>query len=248
MRALPLIALVCCLVAGPVVASARQAQENTIYKPGNGVTAPVVIKEAKPQYTADALHAGVQGTVSLECVVLPDGTVGEVRVTKALDPGLDQEAIKAARQWTFKPGLKDGKPVPVRVSIELTFSLRDKRAKPPVSFGSTALSGADGGVYKPGAAPIYKPGNGVTAPIVVKEAKPHYTADAMRAKIQGTVKLECVVEADGRVGDVEVTMSLDPELDQEAVKTVRQWQFEPGKKGGQPVRVRVSLEMTFSLK
>ena len=248
MRALPLIALVCCLVAGPVVASARQAQENTIYKPGNGVTAPVVIKEAKPQYTADALHAGVQGTVSLECVVLPDGAVGEARVTKALDPGLDQEAIKAARQWTFKPGLKDGKPVPVRVSIELTFSLRDKHAKPPVSFGSTALSGADGGVYKPGAAPIYKPGNGVTAPTVVRQVKPQYTPAAMKAKVEGIVGVECVVEATGRVGDVTVTRSLDEGLDQEAIKAVRQWRFEPGTKDGKAVRVRVTLEMSFTLR
>jgi protein TonB len=56
--------------------------------------------------------------------VQPDGTVGDVRVTKALNPGLDQEAIKAVKQWRFKPGHKDGKAVPVRVTLEMTFTLR----------------------------------------------------------------------------------------------------------------------------
>jgi TonB family protein len=57
---------------------------------------------------------------------MPDGTVGDVRITKSLDPvfGLDQEAIKAARQWRFKPGMRLGQPVPVIITIELTFTLR----------------------------------------------------------------------------------------------------------------------------
>jgi TonB family protein len=96
------------------------------YMPGNGVTSPSVIREVKPAYTADAMRAKVQGTVWLQCVVLPDGTVGNVQVTKSLDSafGLDQEAIKAAKQWRFKPGMRMGEPVPVLVTIELTFTLR----------------------------------------------------------------------------------------------------------------------------
>ena len=97
-----------------------------VYRPGSGVTTPRVLREVKPQYTADAMRAKVQGTVWLECVVMPDGTVGDVRVTKSLDPifGLDQEAIKAARGWRFSPGTRQGQPVPVLVTIELSFTLR----------------------------------------------------------------------------------------------------------------------------
>ena len=93
---------------------------------GPGVTTPVPILQVKPQYTAEAMRAKVQGLVLLECVVLPDGTVGEARVTRSLDPlfGLDQQAIAAARRWRFKPGLLNGVPVPVRVTIELTFTVR----------------------------------------------------------------------------------------------------------------------------
>ena len=96
------------------------------YRPGNGVLLPQPLREVKPQYTADAMRAKVQGAVVLECVVLPDGTVGSVEVVRSLDStfGLDQEAIKAAKQWRFRPGTRFGEPVAVLVTIELTFTLR----------------------------------------------------------------------------------------------------------------------------
>ena len=96
------------------------------FRPGSGITLPQVLREVKPAYTADAMRAKVQGAVWLECIVMPDGSVGEVRVTRSLDPifGLDQEAIKAAKMWRFKPGMRQGEPVPVVITIELTFTLR----------------------------------------------------------------------------------------------------------------------------
>jgi TonB family protein len=96
------------------------------YKPGNGVTIPQLVREVKPAYTAEAMRAKVQGTVWLECVVMPDGTVGRVSVVRSLDNtfGLDQEAIKAAKQWRFRPGTRLGEPVPVLITIELAFTLR----------------------------------------------------------------------------------------------------------------------------
>ena len=97
-----------------------------VYRPGNGVTLPVVLREVKPQYTSDAMRAKVQGTVLLECVVRPDGSVGDVKVMRSLDStfGLDLEAMKAARNWRFRPGMRQGEPVAVLVTIELTFTLR----------------------------------------------------------------------------------------------------------------------------
>jgi periplasmic protein TonB len=96
------------------------------FKPGNGVETPRLLTEVKPQYTAQAMRAKIQGMVLLECVVQPDGTVGNIKVVRSLDAafGLDQEAMKAARQWRFVPGTRFGKPVPVLVTIEIAFTLR----------------------------------------------------------------------------------------------------------------------------
>lgn len=97
-----------------------------IYQPGNGVTLPRILREVKPAYTSDAMRAKVQGTVLLQCVVRQDGAVTDITVLRSLDSvfGLDQEAIKAARQWRFAPGTRMGQAVPVQITIELTFTLR----------------------------------------------------------------------------------------------------------------------------
>jgi TonB family protein len=97
-----------------------------VYRIGSGVTSPQLLREVKPNYTLDAMRNKLQGIVRLECVVLPDGTVGDVRIVKSLDTqfGLDEEAIKAARQWRFRPGQRLGEPVAVYVTLELSFILR----------------------------------------------------------------------------------------------------------------------------
>ena len=95
-----------------------------VFRSGPGITLPKLVHETKPTYTATARNAGVQGNVVLDCVILTDGTVGDVRVSKHLDLDLDAEAIRTVRQWKFTPGEKEGQAVPVQVSIELTFALR----------------------------------------------------------------------------------------------------------------------------
>jgi TonB family protein len=97
-----------------------------VYRPGSGIEIPRILTEVKPQYTADAMRAKIQGVVEMEAVVMPDGSVGDVQITRSLDRtfGLDQKAIEAVKQWRFAPGTRFGKPVPVLVTIELTFTLR----------------------------------------------------------------------------------------------------------------------------
>jgi protein TonB len=96
------------------------------YQVGNGVTPPRLIRETKPGYTSEAMHARIQGLVTLQAVVLPDGSVGVARVVRSLDTtfGLDQEALKTVKLWRFIPGTLAGRAVPVLVEIELTFTLR----------------------------------------------------------------------------------------------------------------------------
>jgi TonB family protein len=99
------------------------AQE--VFTPGDGVSRPTLVTMVKPVYTEAAKEARIQGEVQLEAVVLADGSVGDVIVTKSLDTdnGLDQQAIGALRQWVFKPGTKDDLPVAVRVDVQMTFAL-----------------------------------------------------------------------------------------------------------------------------
>jgi TonB family protein len=118
------------IATAPIAAGALtaiSASQGQVYRVGaDGVKAPKLIKETKPVYTRAAMDAKIQGMVRMEAIVLEDGTVGEVVVTESLDReyGLDDEAVKALRQWVFAPGTKDDKPVAVRVEIEMKFTLK----------------------------------------------------------------------------------------------------------------------------
>jgi TonB family protein len=115
------------LLALTLVVGVVHAQDApTVYKPGNGVSLPQVVKQVKADYTKEAMAQMIEGVVVLDVVVLSDGAVGDVTVTQSLDAvyGLDQEAMRAMKLWQFKPGMKDGKAVAVRVAVTMNFTLR----------------------------------------------------------------------------------------------------------------------------
>ncbi len=96
----------------------------------------------------------------------------------------------------------------------------------------------------------WSPGKGVSWPRLVREVKPNYTPDAMRAQVEGMVELEILVLADGSVGRVNIVRSLDARfgLDQEAINAVRRWRFDPGRQSGKAVATRVGVELSFNLR
>ena len=95
-------------------------------------------------------------------------------------------------------------------------------------------------------------GDGVTAPQLLREVKPAYTVDAMRAKIQGRVELDVLVLPDGSVDArrIRIVRSLDSTfgLDAQAIEAVKQWRFRPGTFNNRPAAVRVRVELTFTLR
>jgi TonB family protein len=109
-----------------VLAGGAVAAQDHVYKSGaEGIGTPQLIREVKPTYTKAAMDRKVEGVVEVDAVVLKDGTVGDVTIKRSLDEDLDQQAIKATKQWKFRPGRnKDGEPVNVQVFIELTFYLK----------------------------------------------------------------------------------------------------------------------------
>lgn len=93
------------------------------YRIGGGVSAPSVIFKVEPEYSEEARKAKFQGTVVLFVVVDEKGNPKDLRVIRPLGLGLDQKAIEAVEKWKFRPGMKDGKPVPVQATIEVNFRL-----------------------------------------------------------------------------------------------------------------------------
>lgn len=110
----------------PISSPAEAAQDSRVYDAGNGVSLPRIVHEVKPDYTRAAMEAKIQGSVWMSVVIGASGDVTHAEISRSLDAeyGLDAKALEAAYQWKFTPGMKDGKPVNVRVTIEMTFTLK----------------------------------------------------------------------------------------------------------------------------
>lgn len=94
------------------------------YRPGSGVLPPRLLREVRADYTDEARRANITGEVVLEIVVRRDGKVGDIRILRRLDQGLDQRAVQAVRQWRFAPATLKGAAVDVVVEVGVEFKLR----------------------------------------------------------------------------------------------------------------------------
>jgi protein TonB len=93
------------------------------YRPGGGVTNPVPIDRPEPEYSDEGRRARRQGEVLVSLVVDEHGRPSKVQVVRPLGLGLDEKAVEAVLRWTFKPGMKNGKPVAVMAQVYVTFRL-----------------------------------------------------------------------------------------------------------------------------
>jgi protein TonB len=99
--------------------TAQTEPDETVYELGPGITPPRVTKQVSPQYAGRGVR--VVGSVTVGLVVTSRGLPQNVQVIKSLEKDVDQSAVDAVKQWRFDPGKKDGKPVAVRIALELDF-------------------------------------------------------------------------------------------------------------------------------
>jgi TonB family protein len=115
-----LLLAICAVSIAPAMAEAQP--------PRRTPNQPELLKEVRPEYTPEARAAAIEGRVVLSAEVLTDGTVGEVQIVRPLDEnkyGLDQEAVKAMKQWVFKPAMKNGEAVSMVIYVDMGFSLKE---------------------------------------------------------------------------------------------------------------------------
>ena len=101
-------------------ASDRQTE---VYEPGGAVKAPKLLHYVEPEFSSQSKEAFIEGTVKISTVVTSEGHPSESRILRGLNAEEDKTALDALKQWRFQPGTKDGKPVAVRVTIEIAFHL-----------------------------------------------------------------------------------------------------------------------------
>ncbi|HEX9492857.1 MAG TPA: energy transducer TonB, partial [Thermoanaerobaculia bacterium] len=91
-------------------------------------------------------------------------------------------------------------------------------------------------------------GNGVTAPVALRRVEPLYPPLAVRARMSGSVLLQCIIDKSGRIRDVHVVSSTFSAFEQPAIDAVQQWLFAPGTLKGEPVDTIFELTVRFQVK
>ena len=76
-----------------------------------------------PEFSDEARRAKYQGVVVLDIIVDAQGNPQHIKVVRQLGMGLDEKAVEAVKQYKFKPGMFQGKAVPVEMNVEINFQL-----------------------------------------------------------------------------------------------------------------------------
>jgi len=177
----------------------------------------------EPAYPEDLKRAQIEGKVALQIVVGRSGAVEDAMVIRS-NPPFDEEAVKAVRQWKYRPALQDGKPVKVYLTVVVEFNLNGRPAEQ---------------------LPVYLT-SGIKPPERTVFVQPEYPEQARKDEVEGKVILEIVVNS---AGDVEGDRVLTPNsvFDDAALLAVRQWKYKPALKDGKPVKVYLTVIVEFKL-
>lgn len=100
-----------------------KADPDPVYQPGGDVTRPKLLHSVEPAFSGKSNEAFVEGTVTVSAVVTKKGALSDMQVVKGLSAAQNRSALDALKEWRFEPGTKGGKPVSVRVKIQVDFHL-----------------------------------------------------------------------------------------------------------------------------
>lgn len=175
-----------------------------------------------PKYPKAAADARIGGKVVLLVDIDAAGNVTGVEVESATPPGVfEASAIDAAKQWKFNPETKDGKPVPSRRRVPVTFAMD----------GPPAAANGHGGTEG-----------------MRRSPPPKYPKAAYEAGITGKVVVLVDFDAAGNVTHAEVETATPPGVfEAVTLEAVKQWRFEPRIENGKAVPGRMRVPVTFEL-
>jgi TonB family protein len=180
-------------------------------------------------------------TAVVEFEINRDGSLGDMRVVDsagnaALDAAASQ-AISTAAPFPILPETYPGQKLRLRYHFGY-----DQPTSPEAPVCSGPNMGAHPTDYQ-----VRKVGNGVEAPHATSSSDPEYSDMARRMKYQSRVRLAGTVDLQGTFTDLCVLVPAGAGLDEKAMSAVKTWRFEPASIGGEPVAVRINVEVDFRL-
>ena len=220
--------------------------------PDGGMSGLMKYLSANIRYPEAAHKAGTQGRVTVQFVVGKDGSIGDVKVIRGVDPTLDAEAIRVISGMPkWKPGTQKGEPVNVRYTVPVMFRLTPEPVEKIDEMIVVGYRNPDapvtGEVYETVDKMPEFPG-GMTGLMQHLSKNIRYPAEAHTNNIQGRVVVSVIINTDGKATNAQIVQGVAPSLDAEALRvatTMPDW--TPGTKDGKPVNVKYTFPVVFRL-
>lgn len=233
--------------AGEPSAAPAPVLHDTVYDVAEVEEKPKLQNPAEVQQVLVELYppllrsAGVTGSAEVRFVVGREGSTGAVEVLSASDPAFAEPSREAIRKARFRPARHEGRAVPVRVTMPITFILDGEPPTQPsrarVGVGEPVLD-----VSEATGKPRLRNAAEVQALLVE-----HYPPLLRDAGITGTALVTLTVSEEGKVTEARVREAGHEAFGAAAAAVARRMEFTPATKDGKPVAVRVTIPMTFSL-
>jgi TonB family protein len=241
--------------AAPPTESRPQPQPGQVL-PDSTKLEPVLAEKA--EYPPEAERAKIQGEVIVKVHVSETGDVDSAEVVSG-EPALSNAALEAAKKWKFKPFIRNGKPSRASALLPFDFALpgndivngTSASGKAPgaqPSQDSPAQSSAapeSAGQPEPGGKIVDVP-EAIIERMVTHRVQPAYPYELRASGVRGTVVLNVVISKEGRIEKLEAKSGPKP-LIPEVVNAVQLWQFKPYNVAGEPVEIRTTITVKFSL-
>jgi TonB family protein len=208
-----------------------------------------VLASKRADYPMEAREKQIQGEVIVKVTISETGKVELAEVISG-DPILARAALEAAKKWTFKPFIKNGKPVKVATRIPFDFAFKGKIMEKGISGDRSTTTDLPRSAPNPstsGAAPSrVRVSAGVVQGLLIHQVAPVYPEEARRKRIDGVILLQAIIDKEGRIADLKL-ISGPTELAPAAIGAVQQWRYRPYLLNGQPVEVQTQIQVNFTL-
>ncbi len=212
-----------------------------------GDEAKTAYMKSKLSYPESALKSKTEGTVYITFVVEKDGSVNDVKILRGVHPDLDAAAMKAVIEMpAWKPGKQRGEPVRVQFNLPVRFKLPAESQKPVKEVkNSSMVDGRE--VFNVVEVQPEFPG-GIDALVKYLKEKNVYPEKARQEKVEGTVYINFIIEADGSVSNAKLLRGIGSGCDEVALESVKNMPaWKPGKNRGVAVPVSFNIPIKFTL-
>lgn len=204
------------------------------------------------KYPEEAKKKNMQGRVYVAFIVNQDGSISDTRIIRGASPLLDAEALRVIGSMPkWKPGMQKGKAVRVQYSVPVVFSLKKQKGGDitahSAQFVPKEIKPDANGIYEVAEEmPQFPGGMGKLMEYISKNMQ--YPAEAQKQKVEGRVVVQMVVDAEGNVTNPRILQGVNPLLDKEALRLMKDMpKWTPGKQNGEAVAVKYTLPVMFQL-